>query len=67
MVDTPLVYRGSDPGPRREHGEIIEGYGEVRSRRRVWGGWEYGCWSEEYQATFFVTEFDESIRGVRRL
>ena len=59
IIMDQLIYRGSDPEPKHEHGEQLGKHGVIRSRRRVYGGWEYGCWSEEYQATFFVTEFDE--------
>ena len=53
-----IIYRGSYPAPRHEHGETISGYGTIQSRRRVLHGWEYGCYSEACHMTLFVYEPD---------
>jgi len=54
-----MIYRGSYPVPKHEHGETISGYGVVRSRRRAFSGWEYGCYSDVCKMTLYVYEPDE--------
>jgi len=54
-----ITYKGSDPAPRHEHGEIISGYGPIQSRKRLAHGWEYGCYSEACHMTLFVYESDQ--------
>lgn len=54
-----LIYRGSDPAPKHEHGETISGYGVINSRRRLARGWEYGCYSNACNMTLYVYEPDE--------
>ena len=52
-----LIYRGSYPAPKRDHGEIIPGHGVIKARNRRHGGWEYVCYSSE-GISLFVYEPD---------
>jgi hypothetical protein len=60
-----MIYRGSYPAPRIEHGQIIPGYGMVLARERVFEGWEYRCLSDKTPVTIFCYESDEMARRAR--
>lgn len=57
-MTTKMIYRGSYPAPKHEHGDNIPGYGIVKGRSRLYSGWEYSCISTLTPITIYYFEWD---------
>ena len=59
MAKTKIVYRGSFPPPRIEHGRTVRGLGKVVGRTRNSDGWMYRCHKDGLPCDLYWFESDE--------